>query len=30
MSFVDIDDINPEGLLYDDKDVEPILEKFRK
>ena len=30
VSFVDIDDINPEGLLYDDKDVEPILEKFRK
>lgn len=30
MSFVDIDGINPEGLLYDDKDVVPILEKFRK
>ena len=30
VSFVDIDDINPEGLLYDDKDVAPILEKFRK
>lgn len=30
MSFVDIDGINPEGLLYDDKDVAPILEKFRK
>ena len=30
VSFVDIDDINPEGLLYDDKDVEPVLEKFRK
>ena len=30
VSFVDIDDINPEGLLYDDKDVESILEKFRK
>lgn len=27
---MDIDDINPEGLLYDDKDVAPILEKFRK
>lgn len=30
VSFVDIDGINPEGLLYDDKDVAPILEKFRK
>ena len=30
VSFVDIDDINPEGLLYDDKDIGPILEKFRK
>ena len=30
VSFVDIDDINPEGLLYDDKDIGPILEKFRR
>lgn len=30
VSFVGIDGINPEGLLYDDKDVAPILEKFRK
>lgn len=25
VSFVDIDGINPEGLLYDDKDVAPVL-----
>ena len=24
VSFVDIDDINPEGLLYDDKDIGPF------
>lgn len=30
MEFVDIDDINPEGLLYDDRDVAPILKKFRE
>lgn len=29
ISFVDITDINKEGLLYDDKDIEPILEKFK-
>ena len=30
VELVDIDDINSEGLLYDDKDVLPILEKFKK
>lgn len=30
VEFVDIDDINQEGLLYDDRDVFPILEKFRR
>lgn len=30
VAFTDIDDINPEGLLYDDRDIAPILEKFRK
>ena len=30
VEFVDIDDINPEGLLYDDRDVAPILKKFRE
>ncbi len=28
IDFVDIDDINPEGLLYDDNDVSLIAEKF--
>lgn len=30
IDIVDIDDINDEGLLYDDKDVEDIINKFRK
>lgn len=30
VSFVDIDDINPEGLLYDDRDVQKIAEKFKR
>lgn len=30
VDFVDINDINEEGLLYDDKDVKKIAEKFRK
>ena len=30
VDFVDIDDINAEGLLYDDGDIAPILEKFKK
>lgn len=29
IAFVDITDINEEGLLYDDKDIAPILEKFK-
>lgn len=29
VSFADIDDINSEGLLYDDADVETIAEKFQ-
>ena len=29
VEFVDIDDINEEGLLYNDADVAPILKKFR-
>ncbi|PWM37841.1 MAG: fucose isomerase [Clostridiales bacterium] len=29
VSFIDIDDINPEGLLYDDGDCQKIAEKFR-
>ena len=29
IDFVDIKDINPEGLLYDDRDVEKIAEKFQ-
>ena len=29
IDFVDIDDINPEGLLYDDRDVKKIAEKFK-
>lgn len=29
ISFVDIKDINQEGLLYDDADVLPIIEKFK-
>ncbi len=29
IDFVDIKDINPEGLLYDDRDVERIAEKFQ-
>ena len=30
IDFVDITDINEEGLLYDDSDVEKIAEKFEK
>ena len=30
VDFVDIDDINEEGLLYDENDRLRILEKFRK
>ncbi|MFR8001723.1 MAG: L-fucose/L-arabinose isomerase family protein [Hydrogeniiclostridium sp.] len=30
VELVDIDDINSEGLLYDDGDVAPILAKFQK
>lgn len=30
IDFVDIDDINKEGLLYDDNDVKRIAEKFKK
>ena len=30
VELVDIEDINSEGLLYDDGDVAPILEKFRR
>ena len=30
IDFVDIDDINEEGLLYDDADVMRVAEKFRK
>ena len=30
IDFVDIDDINEEGLLYDDNDVKKIAEKFKK
>ena len=30
IDFVDIDDINEEGLLYDDNDVKKIVAKFRK
>lgn len=30
IDFVDITDINEEGLLYDDQDVEKITEKFEK
>ena len=29
VSFVDIDDINKEGLLYDDNDLPKIIEKFK-
>ncbi len=29
IDFVDIDDINEEGLLYDDKDITAIAQKFR-
>ena len=29
VSFVDIDDINKEGLLYDDNDLPRIIEKFK-
>lgn len=29
VSFVDIDDINEEGLLYDDKDLPRIIKKFQ-
>lgn len=30
VSFVDIDDINEEGLLFDDRDLEQIQEKFQQ
>ena len=30
VDFVDITDINEEGLLYDDNDVDKIVEKFKK
>lgn len=30
VEFVDIDDINEEGLLYDENDRQKILEKFRR
>ncbi|HEY8890833.1 MAG TPA: L-fucose/L-arabinose isomerase family protein [Clostridium sp.] len=30
LEYVDIDDINDEGLLYDEKDVKKVIEKFRK
>ena len=30
IDFVDIDDINEEGLLYNDNDVKKIAEKFKK
>jgi L-fucose isomerase and related proteins len=30
IDFVDIDDINEEGLLYDDAGLEKIIEKFRR
>lgn len=30
VEFVDITDINEEGLLYDDADLQPILEKFKR
>ena len=30
VDFVDITDINEEGLLYDDHDVDKIVEKFKK
>lgn len=30
IAFTDIDDINEEGLLYDDADIAPILEKFKR
>ena len=30
VDFVDIDDINEEGLLYDDAGLEKIIEKFRR
>lgn len=29
VNFVDIDDINEEGLLYDDKDLPAVIKKFR-
>ena len=29
VEFVDIDDINKEGLLYDDADLPAIISKFR-
>ncbi len=30
ISFIDIDDINAEGLLYDDRDVKAVAAKFQK
>ena len=30
IDFVDIDDVNDEGLLYDDAGLEKIIEKFRR
>jgi len=29
INFVDIDDINDEGLLFDDADIEPVIKKFK-
>ena len=29
VDIVDIDDINDEGLLFDDSHIEPIVKKFR-
>ncbi len=30
INFVDIDDVNEEGLLYDDAGLEKIIEKFKR
>ena len=30
IDFVDIDDVNEEGLLYDDEGLEKIIAKFRR
>ena len=29
VDFVDIDDVNEEGLLFDDSHIQPIVDKFR-